>query len=251
MRTPRTLLIDADIMIYRIAERVQVPVELDGGILTYVVDEYAAQELVNKQVEHYTTELEATNMVLCFTGPTNFRKEILPTYKANRKPDRRPIAIPFLREYCKKSFAVYEKPLLEADDIMGILATHPKVIPGEKIIVSQDKDLKTVPGQVYNGELLMRITEEQADEYFYTQALIGDSTDGYSGCPGVGPKTALKHFEKSGYSWESVVAMYEKKGLTEGDALVQAQVARICRASDYDFKAQKPIPWTPQQENKP
>ena len=38
---------------------------------------------------------------------------------------------------------------------------------------------------------------------------------------------------------------FEKKGLTEDDALLQARVARILRASDYDFKKKEPIMWTP------
>jgi DNA polymerase-1 len=42
-----------------------------------------------------------------------------------------------------------------------------------------------------------------------------------------------------------VVALYARYGLTEDDALVQARVARICRASDYDFKDRKVIHWTP------
>ena len=40
------------------------------------------------------------------------------------------------------------------------------------------------------------------------------------------------------------MAAFEKKGLTESDALVQARVARILRASDYDFAAKKPILWS-------
>jgi hypothetical protein len=43
--------------------------------------------------------------------------------------------------------------------------------------------------------------------------------------------------------WEAVVAAFEKAKLTEADALVQAQVARICRASDYDFKTKKVKLW--------
>jgi DNA polymerase-1 len=42
-----------------------------------------------------------------------------------------------------------------------------------------------------------------------------------------------------------VVAAFESKGLTEEDALVQARVARICRASDYDFKTKEVKLWNP------
>jgi len=34
--------------------------------------------------------------------------------------------------------------------------------------------------------------------------------------------------------WPVVVAAFEKQGLTEDDALVQARLARILRPNDYD-----------------
>ena len=45
--------------------------------------------------------------------------------------------------------------------------------------------------------------------------------------------------------WAVVLAAYEKAGLTEADALAQARVARILRASDYDFKQKKVKLWNP------
>jgi DNA polymerase I len=36
-----------------------------------------------------------------------------------------------------------------------------------------------------------------------------------------------------------------KEGLTEDDALLQARLARILRADEYDFKAKRPILWEP------
>jgi len=41
------------------------------------------------------------------------------------------------------------------------------------------------------------------------------------------------------------VAAFESRGLTEEDALIQARVARILRADDYDFKESQPILWSP------
>jgi DNA polymerase-1 len=45
--------------------------------------------------------------------------------------------------------------------------------------------------------------------------------------------------------WNAVLNAYEKAGLSEQDALVQARVARILRASDYDFKERKVKLWEP------
>ncbi|UZT50427.1 exonuclease [Enterobacter phage 04_vB_Eclo_IJM] len=42
-----------------------------------------------------------------------------------------------------------------------------------------------------------------------------------------------------------MVTLAAKAGMTEQELLVQAQVARICRASDYDPKSKEVILWTP------
>ena len=74
------------------------------------------------------------------------------------------------------------------------------------------------------------------------QTLTGDSTDGYSGCPSVGDKTARKILGDNP-TWGDVISAYEKRGLTEQDAMVQARVARILRFKDYDFVKHQPILW--------
>jgi DNA polymerase-1 len=160
-----------------------------------------------------------------------------------------------IREWLIEEHGARLKPKLEGDDVMGILSTWRKM-KGEKIIVSIDKDMKTIPG-LYCRDLtlgVVEITEQEADYWHLYQTLIGDTTDGYKGCPGVGPKKAVDLIgtaEEPLYSsvqeaWETIVVpAYEKAKLTEADALQQARVARILRASDYDFKNQQPILWNP------
>ncbi len=75
---------------------------------------------------------------------------------------------------------------------MGILSTHPTKIQGKKIIVSEDKDMRTIPGWLYNPgpnkDIEPKyINEFEADRYHLYQTITGDSTDGYKGCPGAGP----------------------------------------------------------------
>ena len=85
-------------------------------------------------------------------------------------------------QWVKDTFRWYCEPLLEADDIMGILGSAPG---HSTIIVSDDKDMKCIPASLYRpttGELLVT-NERTADYNFLTQALMGDVTDGYSGCP--------------------------------------------------------------------
>ena len=91
---------------------------------------------------------------------------------------------------------------------------------------------------------LDEISKEEADYNHLYQTLIGDTADNYKGCPGIGSVGAHKILDESP-TWEAVVAAFEKKGLDEEEALLQARVARILRAEDYDFKKKVPKMWTP------
>jgi DNA polymerase-1 len=130
---------------------------------------------------------------------------------------------------------------------MGVLATMP--MKAQRIIVSQDKDMQTIPTQVWRQGDLVSVTELEADYFHMFQTLTGDITDGYKGCPGIGKVKAEKllnaAMEKDENMWGPVVAAYEKAGLTEDDALRQARLARILRFSDWDNVNKKPILWCP------
>jgi DNA polymerase-1 len=136
---------------------------------------------------------------------------------------------------------------LEADDVLGILATDVSSPEIEKIIVSIDKDLKQIPGQIYDGKDLIPITKKQGDYWFLIQTLAGDSVDGYGGCPGIGVKTAQKlldpkvSFKKN---WNTLVETYNKKGYSKEEVLQQARVARILRYDEYDMTQGEPLLWT-------
>ena len=131
---------------------------------------------------------------------------------------------------------------LEADDAMGIYATQH---PGN-IIVSPDKDMKQIPGKLYNLEDTITITPEEGAKWHLIQTLAGDQTDGYSGVPGIGVKRAETLFNKEGYSWATVVKAFTDKGLTEEDALLNARLARILTIEDYETEQQEPKLWTPE-----
>jgi hypothetical protein len=135
---------------------------------------------------------------------------------------------------------------------MGILATKPG--KQHKIIVSQDKDMKSIPATVWDGCDLVPVSEYDADYFHMTQTLTGDVTDGYKGCPGVGPKKAeaiIPKLDKDNMPymvsewWARVKEAYVKAKLTEEDALKNARLARILRWSDWDTENKRPILWTP------
>ena len=245
-----TLLIDADIVAYKFAAAGQVAVRFDTDEPTIVCD---SLESICDEVDVYIYELmeklEATNYIVCLSSPTkdNFRKLIYPEYKANRTDLARPVMLGQVREHLELNhpFAIY--PKLEADDVMGIFSTHPSLLKGKKIIVSEDKDMKTIPGWLFNPRQYDKpifIDEYFADYWHLYQTLVGDTTDNYKGCPGIGPIKAEKALNED-CSWATVVSLYEAKGLTEEDALVQARVAKILRAEDYDFTTKEPILWQP------
>ena len=105
--------------------------------------------------------------------------------------------------------------------------------------------MKQIPGTLYNLDETFTIDEQSGWEWFLIQTLAGDSTDGYSGAPGFGVKTSIKFFSEHGYTWDSVVKAFESKGLTSDEALLNARLAKILTANDYDFKTNRPILWTP------
>lgn len=246
----RTLLIDADVLAYNAAFGCEKAIDW-GGYWTWHVDFDEVVARFDDEVHTMMEKLEADDVKLCLTDSEgNFRTSIDPDYKAQRRSIRKPIVLKHFKQWLIDERGAYFRPGLEGDDCMGILATHPRLIPGEKIIVSIDKDMKTVPGKFIRwgteSAEVVDISEEEADYWFYFQTLTGDATDGYKGCPGVGPKKAeaildVPHDKR----WQAVVAAYEKAGLDERVAIQQARCARILRWTDYNFKKKEPILWTP------
>lgn len=252
----RSVLLDADITAYWFALTGQKTYEWEPGVASVWVDDPSSiYPHLKAKIDELQAELDADQVIVCLSAPSSegWRRDVLPSYKANRGP--KPELLGAMKDYMRKTYRTFERPRLEADDILGILATNDVIIPGEKIIVSTDKDLKTIPGLLFNpnkSEKPVRISEAEADYWHLYQTLVGDSTDNYKGCPGIGPKKAeaalfayAPPWGTVREAWDIVCGLYRSKGLTESDALVQARVARICRTSDYDFKRKEVKLWTP------
>jgi 5'-3' exonuclease len=246
----KLLLIDGDQFVFTAAIAVERETRWDED--NHVL--YSSPELAFANLEGMLGRIfdrfETNDHALTFSSSTNFRYSVDPTYKANRKGARKPLCYAAVRELCDAHYNTRTMEGLEADDIMGILATKPG--SSQRIIISQDKDLKTIPGTLWDGKDLLHVSQEEADYNHLYQTLIGDSVDGFKGCPGVGPVKAAKilepsDFEKAGYitRWDKIVATYMKAGLTEADALVQARLARILRWTDWNSDTKEPILWTP------
>lgn len=240
------LLIDADITCYSSASSAEEEIEWDADTWTLYGDLKKAKDSFKYYLDKYVEATKLSDFKLCFSSKTNFRKDILPSYKGNRK-GRKPVGYGALKEWAKENYPYIEKDGLEADDCLGILATKFK---GKAVILSMDKDLLTIPGKMYkmsqDGSGVWEETDEkQADYRFLIQALTGDSTDGYGGVPGVGPKKAEELLKKHGAVWKTVEDAYLKAGMTKEEALQQARMARILRVEDYDFEKGEVKLWNP------
>ena len=246
----RVLLIDGDVLAYRAAASCEKAVHWGEGFWTWHVEWDDVLNSFDHQLDKIVSDLEADDFKLCLTDSDgNFRKEVYRSYKGKRGNTKKPLVLSPFKQYLIDERDAYFRPTLEGDDCMGILATRSNPTGEERIIVSIDKDMKTIPGLYYNDakpdEGVIAVSEEDADLWFLTQTLTGDVTDGYPGCPGIGKVKAERLLADNPDPWASIVAAYEKAGLTEDDAIVQARCARILRASDYDFKRKEPILWTP------
>lgn len=246
-----TLLLDSDIIAYKFASTAQKNFDWNGD--GQVVSDVRGIEEVTPEVAAYIEEWKqkagADEVIVCLSCPTaeNFRYGILPSYKHNRVDTGKPVLLNPIKDWMRVMYPVFERPTLEADDVMGILSTHQFLVEGKKIIFSEDKDMKTIPGWLLNPTKDTKpryISEDQADYFHLYQTLVGDTTDGYKGCPGVGPVKAEKILAVE-CSFYAVVLAFESKGLPREDALVQARVARICRFTDYDFTIKEVRPWLP------
>ena len=220
-----------------------------------LADKEAATSRLQDCYAEVIRKVKADRAIMCLSCPSSegWRKQVLPAYKGNRVNIIPPVLRGYLKEFTLENYESYLRPTLEGDDCLGILMTHPKIITGRKICCSSDKDMKTIPGEHYNFKSDKRfvISEDEADYWHMFQTLTGDSTDGYKGCPGIGKVYAegiLGNLEPDEY-WEAVVETYERKHLTEADALQQARVARICRYTDYNYKEKQVKLWCPEKNS--
>lgn len=261
----RQLLIDADFTLFQATSAVERDsvFENEAGAQVHILhcDRAEAMDNFLRSVNGYVNALKADEAVLVFSGPNNFRKTLWDGYKAHRKATRKPLAywdiIADLR--AGDEFRVLSEDCLEGDDYIGILATRPSSV--ERIVVSDDKDMQTLPNtQLYRMGELKSVSVDDAEDFWLYQTLMGDSTDGYKGCPGIGPVAARKVLEKPGDPWQNVLDAYRSAyakdkdpekakwlGMVPDDlALLNARLARILRSTDWDSKLRRPILWTPE-----
>ena len=242
--TEPTLLIDGDLYLYKAAAACFEEIEWAEDQWTTITNLNKAKDIITSNFTNWVDKFDAKKIIVCLTGSHNFRKQLSDTYKSNRKSKRKPEGFASFTGWAMNTFSYYKHPALEADDGLGIIAT----MPGNEntIIVSDDKDMLTIPAKVYrpSQDLLVDITSDEADKNFYMQTLAGDAVDGYPGIPGVGAKKA-EAILGARPAWSSVEQAYLKHGLSKEDAILNARLARILRWSDWDAQNKSVKLWTP------
>jgi len=234
------LLIDADFIVYKSCAGAETEIDWGDDVILVTSKFSDAYNNVLRELNKIKNEFiwDTPELILFFSDSRNFRKKIYPDYKGHRNR-KKPCGYRRVINELSKDYQVIKLPELEADDGMGIYAT---ANPGN-IIVSPDKDMRQIPGRLYNMDEMFTITPTEGAKWHLIQTMAGDQTDGYSGVPGIGIKRAVTLFEEHGYSWKTVVKAFVDKDLTEDDALMNARLARILTCTDYDEETV--IPWTP------
>ena len=240
---------------------------LDGDILAYRAAFWADSEGVDELPGRIAKDIEAwtpkgcTTVYIAMSCPRdkNYRRCFWPDYKKHRDDFKSPDSLRYAIECIYDSQDITTRCVnrLEADDLLGIM------VSGEQCIgVTVDKDLRQIPGWHWNPDKEIEpvlISQEQADLQFYTQWIMGDSTDNIWGLWKVGPKKAAKILETTPKDqWDSVIySLYleedwlkrpvEKTPLVSKEefAIAQARCVRILRTGDYDKDTCQITLWSP------
>jgi DNA polymerase I len=157
-------------------------------------------------------------IAVALDSSSSWRKKEYPYYKANRSSTDSDlkVQIPLVKELVALLGMVsLEKEGYEADDV---IASITKAYTGNKVIVSGDKDfaqlvdgstvlLDPSKNSIMNEKGVVQkwgVKPEQMRDYL---SLVGDSSDNVSGCPGIGPKGAVKLLKE----WGDIESMYANR----------------------------------------
>lgn len=234
------LFVDGDEYLFKVTSVLEKEVRWDDNNHVLYSDAQEVWDTFQIMMRKLKERLGSEFVTICFSGVRPYFREALGPYKVARD-GRKPLCYARVREKITLNYPTICIPGLEADDAMGIWSTATF-----GIIVSSDKDMKTVPGWLYNphsGDMNL-ISKETAHYNHLLQTLTGDASDGYKGCPKMGPARAEKLLQED-CSWQAVKEAFEKQGLTEEDALTQARMAKILTSDLWDADKQEAILWTP------
>ncbi|MFA6229012.1 MAG: DNA polymerase I [Rhodanobacter sp.] len=167
-------------------------------------------------------------------GPT-FRDTLYDQYKSHRPPmpdDLRAQVEPMLAIVAALGFPILRVPGVEADDVIGTLATQAQALGIEVLVSTGDKDMaqlvsphvtliNTMSNTVMDRAGVIEkfgVTPEQIIDFL---ALTGDTVDNVPGVPKCGPKTAAKWLAEYP-TLDELIANADKIGGKIGESLRNA-----------------------------
>ena len=164
------------------------------------------------------------------SGPT-FRHEAYKPYKAQREetPESIRFAVPIIKDILKAyNIPVIEVKGYEADDVIGTLVKQSQQMEGiQTYMMTPDKDYgQLVAPNVHiykprhdggfdtigEKEIIDKYGIEKVEQVIDLLGLMGDSADNFTGCPGVGEKTAVKLINQFGSTENMLEHTDEIKG---------------------------------------
>jgi hypothetical protein len=112
---------------------------------------------------------------LYFTIGSNFRYQVYPEYKANRKNNEKPPFFNEVREYLVKEYNGIHGYNLEADDILNIYKNKYIADLTPYIVISTDKDINNLFGLNYDikNDVARLVDTEFAEQYFWKSVIVG------------------------------------------------------------------------------
>lgn len=178
-----TALIDGDLICYRCAAVTENDTE---DIACWQVS-----EMMNRMLH----ETNAMQYQCYLTGSNNFRYDVYPEYKANRKNVPKPRHLNVVREHLVTEWKATVTDGIEADDAMGIEQVAEPM--GQSVICSIDKDMLMIPGKHYNfvKQEFAFVTPMEGLRHFYWQLIMGDRTDNIFGYDGKARQKVPKFLE--------------------------------------------------------
>lgn len=165
---------------------------IDGDIVAYRCSasaEHEPEEIAVLRIENMMQDIlreSESDEYRCFlTGQGNYRYDIYPLYKANRKDKPKPVHLQACRDYLVEAWNAVISEGCEADDLIGIAATDCED-PMAFVICSIDKDLKMIAGHHFNFVTKERsfVTPIEGLKSFYKQLILGDVSDNIPGFDG-------------------------------------------------------------------
>jgi DNA polymerase-1 len=178
----------------------------------------ACQEDIDQLMKRIIETTDSDSYLAVLTGSNNFRYEIYPEYKANRKDKVKPQYLEDSRAYLITAWGATLTDGYEADDRLGIEQCSEEF--GTTVICSIDKDLKQIPGYHYNWRKNERslVSPLEGLRSLYRSLLTGDTTDNISGIGGIGPvksARAINDLQTELDMYEVCKAMYGPERLEE------------------------------------